>query len=360
MIQITSRFTTQLPSLLHKHSFTQRTSTRHSIFHHHRSITSWHKTNISAAAAATSSNTGDQVLRSISDNGQVSVLVVKGTDLVNDAIRRHEAAPTAAAALGRALLGTLLMSVFRGEGEKTQVTFRGDGPLGSIQVIADASGMVKGKVGNPASNIPLRSDGKLNVGGAVGRGILAVVRSLPFTEQGWQQPYTGMVPIKTGEIAEDLAAYLLDSEQTQSALGLGVSINKTLTCDAAGGFLVQVLPFAEDETISKLEENIMSLGSVSALLKEGLTVRDITEKLLNGLGGASDEGFSLTPEYGPCESGVLRGRMASAVAALGEEEVRDIINEQGKIEVTCEFCRETYDFGEDEILDMVRESSSNE
>ena len=282
-------------------------------------------------------------------------MVVQGTSLVQEACRRHNTAPTAGAALGRAVLGTLLMASFREEGEKTQVTFRGDGPLGNIQVIADANGRVKGKVGNPGCNPPLRSDGKLNVGGALGRGILAVVRSLPFTKQGWQTPYTGMVPLVSGEIAEDLASYLVESEQTQSALGLGVSIGRDLQVNAAGGFLVQVLPFAEDETIAQLEKNIVEAGSISRMLREGMNARDITERLLHGL-GVSDPGFSMTPEYGPCEASELRDRMASAVATLGEEEVRSILEEQGKIEVTCEFCRDTYDFQEEEIMEMVKNS----
>jgi molecular chaperone Hsp33 len=245
------------------------------------------------------------------------------------------------------------MASFREEGEKTQVTWRGDGPLGSIQVIADAMGVVKGKVGNPGCNPPLRQDGKFNVGGAVGRGVLAVVRSLPFTKEGWQTPYTGMTAIKTGEIAEDLAEYMLESEQTQCAMGLGVSIGRDLEVNAAGGFLVQVLPFAEEETLSQLEKNIVEAGSVSSMLREGLSARDITEKILNGL-GVSDTGFTLTPMYGPCEASALRDRMASAVATLGEEEVKSILEEQGKIEVTCEFCRDTYNFEEKEIMDMVR------
>lgn len=288
-------------------------------------------------------------MRSISDNGQVSIMVVRGTQVVQEACTRHQTSPTASAALGRALLGTLLMGAFREQGEKTQVTFKGDGPLAGLQVIADASGTVKGKVGNPAADPPLRPDGKLNVGQAVGRGVLAVVRSLPFTSRGYETPYTGMVPIHSGEIAEDLARYLVDSEQVQSALGLGVSIAKDLSIRAAGGFLIQVLPFAEDETIAQLEENIAAAGSVTDMLNAGMGAGDITERLLRGLGG-NDTGFQLQPRYGPCEPSDLQDRMRSAVALLGESEVRAIVAEQGKIEVMCEFCRETYAFEEEEVL----------
>lgn len=291
----------------------------------------------------------DIVTRSISDNGQVSVLVVRGTELVREACQRHQTSPTASAALGRALLGTLLMSCFRQEGERTQVTFKGDGPLGGIQVISESSGVVKGKVGNPAADPPLRRDGKLNVGGAVGRGVLAVVRSHPKAPRGFEKPYTGMVPIHSGEVAEDLARYLAESEQTQSALGLGVSIGKDCSVREAGGFLISVLPFAEDATLTQLERNIAAAGSVTGMLRDGLSAWDITERLLDGLGG-SDTGFKLKPLYGPCEPEALQERMKSAVALLGEEEVRGILEEQGQVEVTCEFCKDTYRFQEAEVL----------
>ena len=327
----------------------------------------------------------DQVLRTISDNGQVgagehcttstspspslshslrshtlqvSIIVVNGTRLVQEAVDRHQTAPTASAALGRALLGTLMMSCFRGEGEKTQVSFRGNGPFGQIQVIAESQGMVKGLITNPNVNFPLReSDKKLDVSQGVGRGVLSVVRSLPMNEVGSTVvPYTGMVPIVSGEIAEDLATYLADSEQTQSALGLGVSVGRDLSIEAAGGFLVQVLPFAEDSTIEQLEKNIGKAGSMSKMLKDGLSTKQITDILLEGL-GSGGEGFSLVPRYGPCDEKDLQERMKKAVAALGVDEVKAIIEEQGMIEVTCEFCKSTYQFDEADVMRHVQDFS---
>lgn len=250
------------------------------------------------------------------------------------------------------------MACFKGEGEKTQVTFRGDGPIGTIQVISESSGKVKGLVGNPNINFPLReSDNKLDVSKAVGKGVLAVVRSPPFTDQGWETPYTGMVPIVSGEIAEDLATYLADSEQVQSALGLGVSVGRDLKVDTAGGFLIQVLPFAEEESVQQLEKNIAKAGSMTKMLNDGLTPKDITDRLLEGL-GSGGAGFALKPEYGPCDPEDLKSRMMSAVAALGEAEVNDIIKEEGKIEVKCEFCQETYQFNEEQILDVIKGNRS--
>ncbi|KAL3142087.1 hypothetical protein ABBQ32_004710 [Trebouxia sp. C0010 RCD-2024] len=291
----------------------------------------------------------DEVLRSLSKNGEVAVLVADGTQLVQEACRRHKSAPTASAAMGRALLGTLLMGSFKEEGERTQVTFKGNGILGAMQVIADTNGNVKGTMANPAADPPLRPDGKLNVGEAVGRGVLAVVRSHPQNEH----PYQGMIPIATGEVAEDLARYLADSEQTNSALALGVSVNRDSSIRAAGGFLIQVLPFASEETLQQLESNLSSVPSVTELLHQGLAPRDITDRLLEGIGLSEGPASSLHPRYGPCEIADLQERMKRALALLGEEEVKNIMRDEGKIEVTCEFCQETYQFEQDEVLAAV-------
>eukprot|EP00199_Chlamydomonas_sp_CCMP681_P006711 CAMPEP_0119109012 /NCGR_PEP_ID=MMETSP1180-20130426/16775_1 /TAXON_ID=3052 ORGANISM="Chlamydomonas cf sp, Strain CCMP681" /NCGR_SAMPLE_ID=MMETSP1180 /ASSEMBLY_ACC=CAM_ASM_000741 /LENGTH=282 /DNA_ID=CAMNT_0007094705 /DNA_START=175 /DNA_END=1023 /DNA_ORIENTATION=+ len=279
--------------------------------------------------------------------GEVAVLCMDGTSLVSEASTRHQTAPTASAALGRALMGTLLMGCFRKEDETLQVTFRGDGPLGSIQAIADTRGNVKGKVGNPKADPPLRGN-KLDVGAAVGKGVLAIVRSHPLEPQ----PYTGMVPIISGEVAEDLANYLVDSEQTNSALALGVSINKDCSVRSAGGFLVQILPFCSDETVAQLEQNLAGLPSMTTMLNSGMTVLDVTEKILEGLGVAPGS-QTITPRFGPCESESLKERMVRAVVALGEKEVKSIVEEQGHVEVTCDFCSETYQFTEEQMMQAL-------
>eukprot|EP00891_Asterochloris_glomerata_P009132 jgi/Astpho2/9132/e_gw1.00134.7.1_t len=287
----------------------------------------------------------DEVHRCMSANNEVSLLTVSATRLVQEACTRHGTAPTASAALGRALLGSLLMGCFREETEKTQVTFNGNGILAGIQVISDAHGNAKGKVGNPLADPPLRPDGKLNVGGAVGKGVLAVVRSNAQAER----PFTGMVPIVSGEIGEDLASYMVESEQTNSALGVGVSINRDASIRAAGGFLIQILPFASEETVRQLEANVQGVTSVTELLHHGKGPRDLAEQLLHGL-GLADGGFSLQPRYGPCEAADLQHRMKRAVALLGPQEVKTILETEGKIEVTCEFCKETYQFSEEDVM----------
>lgn len=292
---------------------------------------------------------GDIVLRSLSQLGEVAVLVVDGRQLVSEAAGRHQTSPTATAALGRALLGALLMGCFRKDEEVIQVNFKGDGPLGGILAIADTKGNVKGKVGNNRVDPPLRPDGKLNVGAAVGQGTLSVVRTHPLEPQ----PYTGMVPLVSGEIAEDLAAYMADSEQTNSALALGVSIS-TADCSvrSAGGYMIQVLPFCSDETLAALEANLNGMPSVTAMLNSGASPQDITARILDGI-GAGDLVQRVEPRYGPCDAEALKGRMMRAVASLGDKEVKDIMAKEGKIEVTCELCNETYQFSEDAILQMT-------
>ena len=183
-------------------------------------------------------------------NQEVAVVAVVGTSLVRDAATRHRTAPTATAALGRSLMCSLLLGTFKGEDETTQLTFKGDGPLGQIIATSTHDGRAKGLVSNPNADPPLRKDGKLNVGGAVGSGVLTVSRAHP----SMKTPFTGTVELASGEIAEDVAKYLLESEQVGSAIAVGVSIDRECEVIAAGGFMVQILPFASDETISALEK----------------------------------------------------------------------------------------------------------
>jgi len=203
-------------------------------------------------------------------------------------------------------------------------------------------------VGNPKADPPLRPDGKLAVGDAVGSGVLSVVRSHPLQPQ----PYTGIVKIVSGEIAEDLATYMAESEQTNSALALGVAINRDCSVNAAGGYLVQVLPFCSEETLEQLEKNLAGLPSVTKLLQKGLSPQEVTDLILEGIGSAGQP-LAVVPKFGPCEADALKQRMKRAVASLGPKEIKSIVEEQGKIEVTCEFCNEVYQFSEEECMELV-------
>ena len=288
----------------------------------------------------------DAIYRTMSENQEVSVIAVVGTSLVADAVSRHKTAPTATAALGRTMLAATLLGTFKGDDETTQITFKGDGPIGQIIAISDNTGMVKGLVGNPAADPPLRPDGKLNVGGAVGRGLLTVSRAHPE----WKAPFNGTVQITTGEIAEDIAVYLQESEQVNSAIAVGVSLDRSLEIRSAGGYMVQVLPFASDETVAALEKTISNLPSTTDMIADGCTAREMAERVLGELGTLPETATTSTPRYGPCDPEELRGRMMRALASMGREEIESIIEEQGQVEVTCEFCKNQVVFTEEELL----------
>lgn len=230
------------------------------------------------------------------------------------------------------------------------MSFQGNGPVGLIQAITNDKGLIRGLAGNPDANLPIRADGKLDVGGLVGQGVVTVVRSHPELPQ----PYTGIVPINSGEIAEDLAFYLANSEQTNSALALGVSVHRDGSVESAGGFLIEVLPNASEESVTALEESLRSIPTMTQMLIQGYSASDVAEKVLGSL-GISDESNVLVPEYGPCGPEVIKRKMLGALAALGEDEVQRIIREEGALNVRCEYCQESYDFTEDEVMgEMTR------
>jgi len=290
-----------------------------------------------SSSSRTRASAKDEVYRVMSANQEVAIVSVIGTAIAKEAATRHRTAPTATAALGRTLMCALLLGTFKGESETTQLTFKGDGPIGQCIAIATHDGKVKGLVSNPSADPPLRNDGKLNVGAAIGRGVLTVSRAHP----SMKKPFTGTVEIRTGEIAEDVAGYLQESEQVGSAIAVGVSINRDCEVIAAGGFMVQILPFASEETIRVLERVIPSLPSSTALVSEGLTARQIAQRVLAELDERVELATSITPSYGPCEEAELRERMLRAVASLGKAEVDQILAEDGQIEITCEFCKTT-------------------
>ncbi len=265
------------------------------------------------------------------------------TALVGSAAQRHGTAPTATAALGRTLMGAVLMAAESGPDETLQIQLRGDGPLGVVTVIADSEGGVRGFVGNPAADLPARA-GKLDVGGAVGKGIVTVVRYHP----SWREPYSGIVPIVSGEVAEDLAGYLLESEQKPSAVALGVYVGSDGSVEAAGGFLVQALPDADDEALAVLEANIRSLPSPTEMLRADVDADGIADRVLAGLG--SRERHRSEPRFFcRCD----RDRVLRAVTLLGRDEIRDIAAKGETIEVRCEFCAERYVVEADDVGSLL-------
>jgi len=312
---------------------------------------------------------GDSVLRSIADNGE-GTCGDRGlgappnpdsapapssqrpswcTQLIQEAQRRHNLSPMATVALGRAMISTMLMATFKGPDEVTQVQIKGEGPLGQIMVVSDEKARVKAVVYNPGCETLINKEGGLDVAGAVGMpGFISVTRSHPLSAA----PYTGTVPILSGEIGEDLAHYMVESEQVQSALAVGVRLDENAKVTEAGGFLIQVLPFVGDDTVEALEKNITALPPITMCFQEGMTPADVTVKLLEDI-GVSEGGFALTPTYGPCDEEDLKKRMMRAVAALGMEEVDSIIEEQGHVEVRCDFCNCDVQFNREEIAAAI-------
>ena len=274
----------------------------------------------------------DQLLRTLSEDGSVSVRALVGTKIVREAARRHETSPVATAALGRTLLGAVLLASRGKDEEAVEVRFRARGPLGQLVAVADEAGRVRGYAANPQLDLPLRG-GRLDVSRAVGLGELAVVRFRP----GWREPYTGIVPIVSGEIAEDLALYLTESEQKPSTVALGIYHEEDGAPAAAGGFLVQALPGADDEVLKQIEANAQRIPALSRLLREGASAADVVELLLARVGRRDLEATSPRFFCGCNEERVLR-----AVSLLGRRDLDDASARGEQLEVRCAFCADRY------------------
>ena len=281
----------------------------------------------------------DELVRTLSGDGSVSVRVVSATNLVREAVRRHQTSPTASVALGRALMGTLLLATEAQDRERVQLQVRGDGPLGAIVVTADAGGDVRGYVQHPSANPPLRGE-HLGVSEGIGLGSLSVERNHP----SWKRPYNGIVPIVDGEIAQDLARYLLESEQKPSALALGIYLRQDGEIAAAGGYLVQGLPGADESALEELEARVTDTPNPSELLHTGASADAILEALLASVGGA--EIGRVEPRF-HCPCGPERVRRAARL--LGRDELREIARGDEGLEVRCAFCAEVYRLSSDEV-----------
>ncbi|WP_141264178.1 Hsp33 family molecular chaperone HslO [Moorella sp. E308F] len=284
----------------------------------------------------------DYLVRATAGEGQILAIAAQTTLLVQEAKDLHNTSPTATAALGRVLTGAALMAATLKEGQSITVRILGDGPLGSIVAVA-RPGTVKGYVAEPGVDLPLRHDGKLDVGRAVGRGMMYVAKDL-----GLKEPYNGSVPLVSGEIGEDLAYYFTASEQKPSAVGLGVLVEPGGKVGAAGGYLLQLLPGSAEGTAATLEKNIEAAGPVSRLIARGHTPEDILALLLKG--------FSLKiherrPLHYACDCS--RERLQDILLALGPGELQKLLEEQGGAEARCAFCSRTYRFSREEVAELL-------
>lgn len=287
----------------------------------------------------------DYIVRAVAADSQIRAFAAVTTETVETARKDHNTSPVATAALGRLLTGGAMMGVMmKGENDILTLQIKGDGPINGITVTADSKGRVKGYAGNSQVLIPANSKGKLDVSGAVGNGILNVIKDM-----GLKEPYSGQVALQTGEIAEDLTYYFAVSEQVPSAVGLGVLMNKDNTVRQAGGFIVQVMPFAEESTIAKLEQNVQKIQSVTTLLEQGHTPESLLEQVLEGFDIEINDTIP-TEFYCNCD----KNRVEKALISIGRKELNELIQEGKEVELNCHFCNTNYVFSVEELKEILR------
>ncbi|MDD4335006.1 MAG: Hsp33 family molecular chaperone HslO [Desulfotomaculaceae bacterium] len=285
----------------------------------------------------------DYLVRGVGANKQFRIFAATTTDLVEEARRRHDTWPVASAALGRALTAGLLLGAnLKGDDLLTLRIF-GDGPAGAIVVSANSSGEVKGYIQEPHIDLPCLGEGKLPVGDAVGQGFLHVTKDM-----GLKEPFTGSIELESGEIGEDVARYLLTSEQTPSAVALGVLVGPDCQVKASGGIVIQLLPDASEEVLLRIEKSLKEMEPVSSLVNRGLVPEDIVAL---AVGGLEVHFLKKTPVKFKC--GCSREKVKDILAALGKEEIERINQEQEKAEVRCHFCGELYNFDAPELEKMI-------
>ncbi len=288
----------------------------------------------------------DYIVRATAANGQVRAFAAITRETVEEARQHHGTSPVATAALGRLLTaGTMMGSMMKNETDMLTLQVRGDGPIGGITVTADSKGDVKGYVENPDVMLPPKN-GKLDVGGAVGIGLLQVIKDM-----GLKEPYSGQTILVSSEIAEDLTYYFANSEQVPSSVGLGVLMEKDNTVKTAGGFIIQMMPFAEDATISQIEENLKLVTSVTELLDKGYTPEQLLEELLGNVGLEITDTMP-TRFYCNCS----KERVEQAVASVGKKDSQEMINDGKPIEVKCHFCNTAYHYSVEELKNILKRS----
>ena len=286
----------------------------------------------------------EYIVRASLANDSVRAFAISSTHLVAEARERHKTLPVVTAALGRLLsAGAIMGSMMKGDKDIVTISLKGDGPAGYITVTADSHGHVKGFPGNPNVDIPRKYAGKLDVGTAVGRGLLTVSYDL-----GLKEPYSGQVEIQTGEVAEDLAYYFTVSEQLPSAVGLGVMVDTDSSVKHAGGFIVQLLPDAPEDVIELLEKKLANLEPVTAMMEKGMTPEDMLSYIFEGVDIEFTERHDVE-FYCDCS----KEKVKRALAAISDKDLQDIVNDGEDIEVKCYFCNTAYKFSIADIKDIL-------
>ena len=288
---------------------------------------------------------GDYIVRATAANSQIRAFAATTRELVEYARAAHNTSPVATAALGRLLTaGSMMGIMMKGDKDLLTLQIHASGPLNGMTVTADAKGNVKGYVGNPNVVIHANEKGKLDVAGAVGIGFMNVIKDM-----GLKEPYLGQTELRTSEIAEDLTYYFATSEQVPSSVGLGVLMEKDNTVKQAGGFILQLMPFTEEEVINRLEENLKRVTSVTGMLEEGKTPEGILETLLEGF---DIEINDRVPTQFHCNCS--KERVEKALISIGRKEIQEMIDEGKEIEMNCHFCNKNYEFSVEELKEILR------
>ena len=292
----------------------------------------------------------DQLVRVIAKDAPIKAMAISGTSLVERARQIHDTWPVATAALGRLLMAASMMgNMLKEQDSSVTLRVKGDGPLGTVLAVSDSMGNVRGYVENPAVDVPRKSHAKLDVGSAVGPGgTLTVVKDL-----GLKEPYVGSIQLISGEIAEDIAAYFVESEQIPTACALGVLISPDQTVRAAGGYLIQLLPGADESVISAIERGMARVGAVSAQLDRGLGPVELLQDVLSDF---QLEMLETSPVEYRCYCS--RERVSRALISVGASELKSLIQEQGSTDLTCQFCDKVYHFTRDDLESLLQEATS--
>lgn len=290
----------------------------------------------------------DYIVRATAANAQIRAFAATTRDTAEAGRAFHNTSPVATAALGRLLTaGTMMGAMMKGEKDILTLQISGNGPIGGLTVTADSRGNVKGYVVNPEVILHARPDGKLDVGGALGIGVLSVIKDL-----GMKEPYVGQCELKTGEIGDDLTYYFATSEQVPSSVGLGVLMEKNNTVRQAGGFIIQLMPFTPDEVVDRLEKKLSGVTSVTAMLDAGMTPEQILEELLGEFGLEINEKM---PVQYHCDCS--KERVEKALVSIGKKDLQEMINDGETIEVNCHFCNRNYAFTVEELKKLLVRAS---
>lgn len=288
----------------------------------------------------------DQIIKFLAHNGKISVVCASTTNLVEEARKLHDLSPLATAAMGRVLTITSLIGAeMKNENDKLTIQIKGNGPIGKIVAVADNTPKVKACITNPHADLPLNEFGKLDVGGAIGNeGFINVIKDI-----GLKEPYIGISPLTSGEIAEDFANYFQSSEQRQTAVGLGVLVDKN-GVRSSGGYIITPMPDATEEEIAIVEQSIFQAGAISKMLDNNLSLIEIAQKI-TGDENVKIMDDSIEPVY---ECGCSKEKFADGLMTLGKEQLTELIEEDGKAEIQCQFCNKLYNFNKVELEEILK------